>query len=133
MSGLSEIKKLLTNRIGLDPISVGSAQIGRAVQQRMKDLGQLDIDTYKCLVSQSDGELQELIEEVVVPESWFFRDERPFQFFRDHVACGWLGDPLRAALRVLSLPCASGEEPYSIAMALRRPWRAGEEISDSCR
>ena len=30
-------------------------------------------------VRQSDAELQELIEEVVVAESWFFRDERPFR------------------------------------------------------
>ena len=29
-------------------------------------------------------ELQALIEEVVVPESWFFRDERPFQWLREH-------------------------------------------------
>ena len=34
---------------------------------------------------QSESELQALIEEVVVSESWFFRDERPYQWFREYV------------------------------------------------
>ena len=36
-------------------------------------------------VRRSESELQALIEEVVVSESWFFRDERPFQWFREYV------------------------------------------------
>ncbi len=67
---------------------------------------------------QSESELQALIEEVVVSESWFFRDERPFQCFREYVRARWLNDPLRPPLRILSLACAGGEEPYSIAMTL---------------
>jgi chemotaxis protein methyltransferase WspC len=69
-------------------------------------------------VCQSEVELQALIEEVVVPESWFFRDERPFQWLADHVRERWLAQPARPPLRVLSLPCAGGEEPYSIAITL---------------
>ena len=76
------------------------------------------MEAYERLVSQSETELQALIEEVVVSESWFFRDERPFQWFREHIRAHWLDDRLRPPLRILSLPCAGGEEPYSIAMTL---------------
>ncbi len=74
---------------------------------------------YECRVGQSESELQALIEEVVVSESWFFRDERPYQWFREYIRGRWLTDLLRPTLRILSLPCAGGEEPYSIAMTLR--------------
>ena len=113
------IEGLLASRMGLDPVSVGPKQIMRAVQQRMQELGLTDVGEYESWVRHSESELQALIEEVVVSESWFFRDERPFQYFRDYVRARWLNDPLHPPLKVLSLACAGGEEPYSIAMALR--------------
>ena len=54
----------------------------------------------------------------MVPESWFFRDARPFEVFREFARAGWLVDPARPPLSALSVPCAGGEEPYSIAMTL---------------
>lgn len=60
-------------------------------------------------------EQRELVEELLVRESWFWRDVRPFEWF-----CEWLrerGWPARGALRVLSAPCANGEEAYSILLA----------------
>jgi chemotaxis protein methyltransferase WspC len=113
------IEGLLASRLGLDPVSVGPKQITRAVQLRMQELGLADGDEYESWVRQSESELQALIEEVVVSESWFFRDERPFQYFRDHIRERWLNNPLPPPLTILSLACAGGEEPYSIAMALR--------------
>jgi chemotaxis protein methyltransferase WspC len=113
------IESLLMSRLGLDPVSVGPKQITRAVQQRIEELGLADLGTYERLVRESESELQALIEEVVVSESWFFRDEQPFEYFREYVRKRWLDDPLHPLLRVLSLACAGGEEPYSIAMALR--------------
>ena len=118
-AGLSGIERLLAGRIGLDPVSVGPHRILRAARQRMKELALDDMAVYERLVRQSESELQALIEDVVVSESWFFRDERPYQWFREYIRGRWLDDLLRPPLRILSLPCASGEEPYSIAMSLR--------------
>ena len=116
---LSGIEQLLAGRMGLDPISVGSPLISRATRQRMSHLGVDDISTYERWVRQSESELQSLIEEVTISESWFFRDERPYAYFRDFVRLRWLHTLLHTPLRVLSLPCAGGEEPYSIAITLR--------------
>ena len=63
-------------------------------------------------------ELQALIEEVAIPESWFFRDSRPFEILATFARSGWVERPDRKPLTVLSVPCAGGEEPYSIAMTL---------------
>ncbi len=85
----------------------------------MAALGLGDLSVYASRVVQSEEELHELIEEVVVPESWFFRDDRPFCWLSDYVRERWVGDPARRPLRILSLACAGGEEPYSIAMTMR--------------
>jgi chemotaxis protein methyltransferase WspC len=115
---LRGIEWLLASRIGLDPVSVGRPLILRAATQRMTELGLDDLGAYERHVRSSEPELQALIEEVVVAESWFFRDERPFEWLREYVRTRWLDDSLRPPLRVLSLACAGGEEPYSIAMVL---------------
>ncbi|MGP0068276.1 MAG: CheR family methyltransferase [Isosphaeraceae bacterium] len=114
-----QIEGLLTRRIGLDPGTVGPHMVVRAARRRMAELGVDDLGVYASRLAQSEPEQQALIEEVVIPESWFFRDERPFLWLADYVRARWLGDLLRAPLRVLSLACAGGEEPYSIAITLR--------------
>jgi chemotaxis protein methyltransferase WspC len=114
----SVVDRLLADRIGLDPSTVGEGLIVRGVLARMSALGLRDRGEYERVLVGSPEELQALVEEVVVPESWFFRDARPFEIFREFARAGWLIDPARPSLSVLSVPCAGGEEPYSIAMTL---------------
>jgi chemotaxis protein methyltransferase WspC len=111
---------LLAERIGLDPRAVGSDTIARALRARMSVLGLDSQGAYLQRLADSPDEQQELIEEVVIPESWFFRDDRPFAVLRSHALARIEGDPPAATppLRALSIPCACGEEPYSIAMVL---------------
>ncbi len=119
MSGeLRRIEELLAKRIGLNPMSVGSRLILRAAQRRLNELGLDDLSTYERHLHESEQEVESLAEEVVVPESWFFRDVRPYQWFSRYVRQCWLDQPARPGARVLSLACASGEEPYSIAIAM---------------
>jgi chemotaxis protein methyltransferase WspC len=111
---------LLAERIGLDPAAVGTGTVARALQARMSALGLHDRDAYFQRLAGSEDEQQELIEEVVIPESWFFRDDRPFVVLRSHALARSRGEITVASppLRVLSIPCACGEEPYSIAITL---------------
>jgi chemotaxis protein methyltransferase WspC len=111
---------LLAKRIGLDPQTVGNGAIKRALRARMSSLGLDDRKAYLRLLASSDHEQQELVEEVVVPESWFFRDEGPFVALRELAAAHRERTTAEPApqLRVLSIPCGCGEEAYSIAMTL---------------
>jgi len=76
-----------------------------------------DEATYVQKVTASILELNELIEEVVIPETWFFRDKKPFEVLNHHVKEVWNKEN-KAFLRLLSAPCSTGEEPYSLAMSL---------------
>src|SRR6266446_6784075 len=66
----------------------------------------------------SSEDLQALVEQIVVPETWFFRDVQPFRFVGRWVATEAARSGPERVFRVLSIPCSTGEEPYSIAMSL---------------
>src|ERR1051326_8763307 len=102
--------------MGLDVATVGHSALDHAVRSRMNACGLRDMESYWERLQSSKVELQELIETVVVPETWFFRDREAFSGFVKLVMEDWLPAHVGRMLRVLSVPCSSGEEPYSIAM-----------------
>ncbi|MGF6517729.1 chemotaxis protein methyltransferase WspC [Pseudomonas sp. BT76 TE3572] len=108
----------LKERIGLDVTSVGPAIIERAVRQRSTASNALTADEYWHILQGSQDEQQALIEAVIVPETWFFRYPESFATLAKLAAKRLSDINNMRALRILSLPCSTGEEPYSIAMAL---------------
>jgi chemotaxis protein methyltransferase WspC len=69
-------------------------------------------------VKESRRELQALIEAVVVPETWFSRDAQAFAELSRVAAEEWRPARPGALRRLLCVPCSTGEEPYSMAMAM---------------
>jgi chemotaxis protein methyltransferase WspC len=119
----------LNDRIGLDVASVGEATIERAVRLRCTSAMAADLDCYWQLLQSSPNEQQALIEAVIVPETWFFRYPESFATLAK-LAQARLAELLGARpLRILSLPCSTGEEPYSIAMALFDTGIAGAQFN----
>jgi chemotaxis protein methyltransferase WspC len=118
MSSDQRFFDFLKERIGLDVTSVGPAIIERAVRQRTTLSQAAHADEYWLLLQGSREEQQALIEAVIVPETWFFRYPESFATL-GKLARNRLAELNNMrALRILSLPCSTGEEPYSIAMAL---------------
>jgi chemotaxis protein methyltransferase WspC len=111
------IEELLEDWIGLDAGTIGRPAIARAVGERMKALGLADPAAYARRARGDCGERDELVEEVIVAESWFFRDPQVFAHVAD-VAVTRAALPGRPPIRILCGPAAGGEEPYSVAMAL---------------
>jgi chemotaxis protein methyltransferase WspC len=94
-------------------LNLSRAAVDRAVDERMEAAGSTDRKAY--LAQLTEEELSALVELVVVPESWLFREPQAFafatEFAQQRLASG------AGMVRALSIPCASGEEPYSLAMA----------------
>ncbi len=110
--------RFLQERIGLDVESVGASMVERALRQRCAASAAGDLDHYWLCLQQSTVEQQALIEAVIVPETWFFRYPESFTALAT-LARKRLAELAGARpLRLLSLPCSTGEEPYSISMAL---------------
>jgi chemotaxis protein methyltransferase WspC len=118
MSTMASVETLLRASMGLDARSIGFAAIGRAVHQRLAATDVPDVAAYWDRLRCSAVELQELIETVVVSETWFFRDQQAFATLASTAVEEWLPSRPERILRLLSLPSSTGEEPYSMAMAL---------------
>lgn len=115
---LAAIEQLLKQTMGLNAASIGSSAINRAVQQRLRELGGASPEEYLLRLRANATELATLIDLVVVPETWFFRDHHPFDAL-SRCARDFLSNPRRnGPLRILSVPCSTGEEPYTIVMTL---------------
>jgi chemotaxis protein methyltransferase WspC len=115
---LITIERLLEEKIGLSVDIVGSETVALAIRRRMNDCGIGDSVDYLVYLNTSDKEWDELVEAVIVPETWFFRNEESFAFLGWYVRSEWLPKHQHDILRVLSVPCSTGEEPYSIAITL---------------
>ncbi len=118
MSNDPRFSAFLKERIGLDVASVGEAIIERAVRQRCQQAHMQSAEAYWQHLQHSHDEQQALIEAVIVPETWFFRYPESFATLARLSKTRLAEIKHMRALRILSLPCSTGEEPYSIAMAL---------------
>jgi chemotaxis protein methyltransferase WspC len=115
---LISVSDLLCERIGLAPESLGATVLPRAVETRMQVLGLSTVDDYAARLIHDLEEFQTLVADLTVPETWFFRGGEIFAYLARHIAQATPHQTSGAKYRVLSVPCSSGEEPYSLAIAL---------------
>lgn len=114
-------ERLLAERFGIETASLGAACVERAIAAAMH---RMDVqDAAVCLerLSASRQDQENCLEDLVVAETWFFRDREPFVFLKQELRERWFPAHPDRALRILSAPCSTGEEPYSIAISLREP------------
>lgn len=112
---LPRVEALLHELIGLDAQTLGGSAVSHAVRQRMAACGLEDEEAYWARLTEAACERQELINAVIVPETWFFRDPRAFGALVERA------ETVRAQgrmVRLLSIPCSTGEEACSMVMAL---------------
>lgn len=86
-----------------------------------RKLGVDDVDALvrEVRAKKDPATITEIVEAMTTNESFFFRDIKPFDLFRDHVLPHLL--ETRAAKKSFRIWCAaasSGQEPYSIVMTL---------------
>lgn len=60
---------------------------------------------------------EKLLDKLVIPETCFFRYPESFNYLKT-IAKEWLKNAKSNKFRIASIPCATGEEPYSVAMSL---------------
>ncbi len=96
----------------------------RRLADRMKATGTTSFDSYfGRLRGDLDGEIEQFINAFTVNETYFYREEHQLRCLTtDILAQRIAARPRGDALRMWSVPCSTGEEPYSIAIWLLENW-----------
>lgn len=112
---------LIQERFGLTFDGVRQEILASRLRPRMREL-RLDSPRayyeYLRFHPQRDAEFDKLPALVTNNETYFFRETRQFEILIDHLLPERRTAAPSSPLRVLSAGCSSGEEPYSLAIAL---------------
>ena len=110
-----EFLKEATALLGLQWRPFHRKGIKRKVERRVADIGLSDFDKYLLKVKK-DSEEQLLLSKILtVTISRFFRDKKVFHTLSQSIVPDLLRED-RRELRTWCIGCASGEEPYSLAL-----------------
>jgi chemotaxis protein methyltransferase WspC len=103
--------------IGVDPRGLDAKRLQGIIGSRCRQLKLQDASAYLAYLEEAPAEIDALIDEVVVRETRFFRDPVVFDHVRQAIAQFTAADS--GPLRILSAPCGTGEEAYSLAAMLQ--------------
>ena len=127
-----QLKALVIDTTGMAFYSDKSEDLAQILLARMELIGAGDcasyLDQLKAPKSE-DCEMDALVAELTIGETYFFRHKEQFDALRDFILPDVIerNRPLRR-LRIWSAGCATGPEPYSIAIMLEREF--GHRIAD---
>jgi chemotaxis protein methyltransferase CheR len=100
------------------------------LSRRLRALGQTSFVEYRKYLAENESELENFINAISTNLTKFFREAHHFDHFRTHVALPFVQQAHGGAgkrLRVWSAGCSTGEEPYTIAVVLKREIRNIEQ------
>jgi chemotaxis protein methyltransferase WspC len=120
---LSRVKQWLVEHAGLDPELLQRDWLDRVIQRRLKQLEVPSEDHYCRWLERDPAERDRIIREVSVGETCFFRYPVSYDLLVQHLRRLRETSGRRSALRMLSVACATGEEPYSMVIsAVQAGW-----------
>lgn len=115
------LQKLLEKR-GLDFNEYRRTFLQRRVESRLHANNLHDFASYEKILESHPEEVNELFETLTINVAEFFRDPLIWEFLEREILTPLI--KRGRALRIWSAGCASGEEPYSIAIAVKEITRA---------
>lgn len=114
---LGTVRILLHDAAGLDAQVMTESWLGSIIEHRLRQRG-MECGKWLASLKVDKAEQTALVERALVHETWFFRDVAPFDHLVELARNNWLRRSASNPVRILSAPCASGEEAWSIAATL---------------
>lgn len=128
MSGydLQAFKTLIRQRSGLMLEGLAETQLKSSLTKRMSAAKLDSSAAYLSRLGDDEAEFHELISLLTVNETYFYREPEQLRLLTRRLVPRRLAERTGGPkLRILSAGCSTGEEPYSIAMAMREEFGEG--------
>jgi len=111
---------MIRARSGIDFTESNRFLLESRVEQRVEELRIENPRVYlhRLRYAGDDSEFDHLLDRVTNPETYFFREAEQLAAFSEDLLPEWENAPPTGALRIWSAGCASGEEPFTVAMLL---------------
>jgi chemotaxis protein methyltransferase CheR len=123
------LEEVLRTRAGLSFSKSRRGGVEVAAARVMRRLHVSDPRSFVTLVAQDGAVFDDVMAEVTVGETYFLRDPAQFTVLRDTILPAYRQTAVAGRrFRAWSAGCASGEEPYSIAITLREQQIAAEVL-----
>lgn len=111
------IISLITLKTGIIPRESHKAGIRTYVENKLDTLTTDDkMFQYFMLVSKDEDIFMELINQSTVNETYFFREDKQFNFLNNRVLKEWPFRKGNEQINIWCAACSSGEEAYSLAL-----------------
>jgi chemotaxis methyl-accepting protein methylase/signal transduction histidine kinase/chemotaxis response regulator CheB len=117
-SSTESIFRLMTGKTRTDFSKYKSSTIQRRIGKRLDALDLPNIDEYYRYIQENPTELDNLFQTVLIGVTEFFRDTTAFETLRTYLEKIIESKSANEPLRIWSVGCATGEEPYSIAILI---------------
>lgn len=119
MSSVAEVLEFIRLSRNVDFSGFHKSLSERKIDERIQCLDLHSIRDYLSYLKNNSGEVDVLINDLVVKFSLFFRNPLVFEFLRHDILPRLLSEKKdHREIRIWCAGCASGEEPYSIAIIL---------------
>jgi chemotaxis protein methyltransferase CheR len=98
--------------------------IDRRLEERIAATGSPSFQAYFSLLrADADHEIEFLINSFTVNETYFYREDHQLRCMTSYLLGAIVEQrPPGSTIRIWSIPCSTGEEPYSIALWLMENW-----------
>ena len=125
----AEIRDILFEGRGFDLDGYKDRCIKRRIAARIRNLGYRQIAGYIALLENNDVEQAQLLEALTIHVSQFFRNPTTFSVLEDKILPELLRRRRGGEVKVWSIGCAGGEEPYSIALLFDELCGSNDQVS----
>jgi two-component system, chemotaxis family, CheB/CheR fusion protein len=116
---LGELLDYLKRSRGFDFSAYKKTTLVRRIQRRMSAANVKSFAQYRSFLEAEPDEFAQLFDTFLINVTTFFRDGEPWDFLSKEILPRLLGEKGGAyPIRVWSAGCATGEEPFTIAMIL---------------
>src|SRR5438552_3383993 len=119
VAGFDALLDHMQRNRGFDFTGYKHSTLKRRIHKRMQEVSVPGFTDYVDYLEVHPGEFSELFNTILINVTAFFRDPESWTYLAAEIVPKIIaGKPADESIRVWSAGCASGEEPYTLAMIL---------------